>query len=240
MSHLFDILRVAQGHFAYVETAKPFAEEIHGVAISGKHRITVFYFLVGQVGKFTRLQVVNPDIAADRGGVVLAPFVFVAFAVMVKYFVAIRRKADVIGFKRQHLLRAPAFQVNGIDLPAAGELPVCLVGLDVGAEKDVLAVRGEAFRNGIAAEGGQPCRRAPGYRQHVQIHSPVTSGGEGDGLAVRGPYRMVVVCRMRGQLGCLAAFCRHKENVPFVTKSDGLAVRGNRRITCPQWCLLGG
>ena len=83
-SHLPGFRRIVGRHVPDVETPAAFAQEIDGTVVRRVPGIAVLALPGRQAGMFTRNGVVIPDVACDGRGVVLAPFVFPAFAILVE------------------------------------------------------------------------------------------------------------------------------------------------------------
>ncbi len=146
------------------------AQEVEAVA--GYHGIAVFAGAVGEVGMASGGTVIQPQVARDAGGVVLAPLVFKAFYVLIHkglaFFIG---PGHQLGGRSEHLHGSAARDGNLVELGHArgGEHGACRRGLDGGGEVEALAVGREGFGSLGGAVGGQALRTSAASIYHKDI-----------------------------------------------------------------------
>ena len=140
--YLLGFRGLAYGHLPYVEGAALFAQVVEALSILGKVRVAVLAFPLCLLGVFARGGVVEPDVACDGRGVVLAPLVFAAFPVLVEEGLAVFAEADELGRSGQHLFIASAFCWDSVQLlhrTLGKKCALCGVG-NGGAKVDGVAI----------------------------------------------------------------------------------------------------
>ena len=86
------------------------AEKVERLAIGTGHGVAVFTGMGRDIGVLTALGIVEPHIACNRRGVVLAPLVLVALTVLVIEALAIGSETEHLGRGAQHLEGATALR----------------------------------------------------------------------------------------------------------------------------------
>ena len=215
-----------------VETAVLFAQIIIVFVVGRPYRVAVFALEVGQSRIYAIVE--QPDVARYRRGVMLAPRVFVALAVVVED-TAVGREADVKHRLRLKQLGTAAVNRYLIELRigALRHLTVRSGRHDSRAE-DNRVVGQERIGNLHPAPRRDPLGRAALYRHHINVTAPLAVAHKRDTAAVRTPYRPRVVGAVGGQLTRRTAFHRHHIEVALVTESNLFAVRRYGRIAEPQ------
>ena len=185
-------LRVVQLHTPYVEAAAvAFAQEEDVAAIVGQNRIAVFAGAIGQVGVTSGGGIVAPDVAGDGRCMVLAPFVFKAFAVLVEEgTVGLWQEVNHFGRRGQYLFGTSACCGNGIKFGhgRGGEEGTRSRVLKGGVEVDFLAVGREGGGYFGSRVIGQSFGTSAVGGHYEYIHIAIAVAGKGDLLAVGRPY----------------------------------------------------
>ncbi len=181
--------RIGQRALVDVERPALLAQVVEVVPVGVEHGIPVLAVELGQLAVLRRLEVVHPDIARDRRGVVLPPVALVALDVVINQLPARGVGRCVQRRRGQHLGDAAAGDGDGVELrhDADRELRVGRPLLAVAGEQHRLVVGREAAGDLVGGVERQPRRLAAGRRhdEHVEVAVPVRR--ERDALAVVAP-----------------------------------------------------
>ncbi len=219
-----------------VEGAVLLAQVVEALLVGSPHGRAVLAFEGGEFGVLAAVE--HPDVAGDGRGVVLAPFVLVALAVVVEYL-SLGVDADVLHGQCGVELGPSALHAHLVHLRelAAGEEVALCRGHDVGGEEHMVVVlEGDGCLR--AAVGGESGGGAAVGWNDVHVHAALAGGGEGDLGAVGTPHGVGVVGGVGGQLTCLSARGGHAVDVALVGEGDSGTVGGNGGIAHPQRTLL--
>ena len=195
------VLSVVHGCGVDVEGASvTLAEEYH-LAGSGEDRVAVLAGIDGDLGMGAVSCIVIEDVAGNGGGVVLAPDILAAGAVVVEEGLPVGVEADGADRVGGYLFGTASRDGDAVEFGEPGTGPQCAGGgvLDGGREVDPLAVRGECQRGLDSRVGGQADGLASLDADCEDVHASEAVGSEGDGPAVRGPDGLGVVVRGGGE-----------------------------------------
>ena len=215
-----------------------FAEEIHGLAVGSQHRVAVFTATLGEVGVLACGHIVAPDVASHRRGVVLAPLVLKALAVVIEHGVAVAAEADIFGGSGEHLHGATAFYAHLIQFAQSTCREQSTLGgvLNYCAEIHILAVGRESCRHFSCRIGGQALGAASLRGHYIDIEVALTVACKSYLGAVGTPLWITLITVLRSQpYGCSACSC-HFPDIAFIAESYFLAVRRYFCLTQPQRC----
>ncbi len=218
----------------YVERTFFFAQVVEGFSVGSPYRFAVLttesrLFLISRCLSGS----VHPDVAGDRGDLVLAPVVFISLLVLIEHMSLFVDGDAFHRHGREHdgTSACHGYFVNLLELSGRKS---CIFGgrSDVGSKQDVLAV---FVGNGlfVARVGGQPLRNAAVFGYGENIQASHTVGCKGDLLAVGAPYGVGVEGGIGRDLCCSPACGRHRVDVSFVGESNGSPVRRENAVTHP-------
>jgi len=167
------LARIGHGGAVHVERPVQLAEVEEVLVVGGEHRVPVLAGERGELGVSLRLEVVEPDVAGHRRGMVLAPAVLVALDVMVDQAAPGRIRGGVERRHRQRHVDAAPGHRDTVELGhgPGGELDVGGGLLPSGREQHRPVVGGEgAGHFGGRMEGEAPGLAAGGrHHEHVEV-----------------------------------------------------------------------
>lgn len=121
------------GERPYVERAAALAQHVYRLAVLRVAGIAVLAVAGREVGMSSRSGVIEPDVARDGRGVVLAPDVLASLAVLIEERLAVGGERYGLGGRREHLHGAAALHRHGIEFghrprwgrARSGRGPIC-------------------------------------------------------------------------------------------------------------------
>ena len=222
----------ADGVLIDVERAVLLAQVVIGLAVGRPARGAV---LTVEVGEFGELPVtLEPHVARDRAGVVLAVGVLIALDVVIQD-VAVGIDAQVLHGQRREQACTAAAGAHLIHLGerAAGKQDGLRRG-HIGRLEQHRAAVEEAQRGFVAAVGSQALGCATVLADDVHVKAPLAGRRKGHLLAVGAPHGIGVIGRIGRQLMGRSALHRHSKQVPLVGERDGLPIGRNSAKAHPQ------
>ena len=231
-----------RGHAVDVEGAALLAQVVEALLVGREDGAAVLAGERRDHAVRAGLGIVGPDVAGDGRGVVLAPLVLAALAVVVEEEPAVAAELGVLGRGAEDLDGAAARGRDLVELGlGAGREEAVRGGVAAGrAEEDGLVVG----REGVGELRGRMVGQAPGFaarRGHDEdIEVAVAVAGEGDGLAVAAPDGHEVVGFVHRQGHGDAAVGRDAVEVALVGEDDGLGVRRDGRVAQPGRDVVRG
>lgn len=154
---------------------------------------------------------------------VLAPGIFVAFAVVVEEGLSVGAERHILHRERRIELRtcAGSGDVEAVDLGelSRGKLHVVLVGLQSRGEEDRGGVdkRHGPLGGGV---GGELAGFASAHRHGIEIEVASAVGSKDYGLAVGAPYGLGVIRVVGGELSGAASLGGYGVDIAFVGECD--------------------
>ncbi len=199
-------------------------------------RATVLAGVRGQPGVLARGSVIAENVARDGGGVVLAPDVLAAGAVLIQERGAVPVETEAAHGSGNHLLRAAAGNRDAVQLrhPFGGKQRTGSRVLDDGGVIDVAVVRGKGEGGLLSGVGGHPMGHAAAGGDGEDVAPTVAVGDECQRLPVVRPHGRRLEALPRGEPLRRAAAAVHYVNVPFVSKGYLRAVGRDGAVAHPQ------
>ena len=88
----------------YVHAATiAFAQEVECFPVGTDHRVAVFSGKFCHIGMLAALGIIEPYVACNRGGVMLAPLIFATLAVLIEKALPVRCKTEHLNRRPHHL-----------------------------------------------------------------------------------------------------------------------------------------
>ncbi len=199
-----DALRIVERHRVDVRHAcvAAFAQEVHRLSVGREDGVAVLAGTVGQVGVPPCLGIIEPDVAAHRRDLVLAPLVFHSLLVLIEELAPVAAEADHLCRCGKHLCGASAADRHPIQLrqSCTGEGGTLGGVLYRCREQHILAVGRERPRRLGCRVSGEALGGASCRRHHEDVEVAVAVAGEGNLLAVGRPHRIALIGALRGEL----------------------------------------
>ena len=166
---------------------------------------------------------------------VLAPFVFVAFAIVVEELISRGREIDLFGGDAKDARNPSACDRDLIKFAhaAVGNVERSDRILAGCGENDGIPVGGEGRGKVVAGVEREPGGLASLGGDFVNVVIAVAVGGKGNRRAVGRPNRAEVTRNVLGQRRCRAAGTRDGVEIAPTRESDGRAIRRDRRVAKP-------
>ena len=194
------------GSFEDVHVAVLLAQIIVGLAVGSPNRVAELAVVGSNLfeGAVLRVGLREVEVAGDGRAMVLAPFVFVAFYVLIKQF-SLLVDGNLFHSHHREKLRAMSLGVDAVDLREGSRKIDVGSGRSVARRIEHVLVVEKSFNCLVGRMSGQAFGRTSVLGDGKDVKSSAAIRRESNGLSVGRPMGIAVVSRVGREAGGLTA-----------------------------------